>query len=796
MLMKNKLLILIITLFFFNDLVFAKEFIFKTKNLEIIDNGKIIYGGKGKVVTADGDLEINANKFEYDKELDILNTSGEGLLLINSKNLKINFDFLTIDQKKFLIKTNGVTKILDKKNNLIILSDSIIYDQKKLTIKSDTKSEIKDKFQNSYKVDNFFYEINKNLLKVNNLDFKDNANNTLKTSLAYINTKTNRIFGKDVNVELNNETFNKDNEPRLKGNSIINDANTATITKGIFTTCKRRDKCPPWQLSAETIQHDKKNKVINYKNALLSVYDFPVMYFPKFFHPDPTVKRQSGFLIPSVNNQNNSSNYLNTPYFLAISKNKDATFSPRFYSDDKILLQTEYRQANRESNHIADFSFFGEKNKSSKNHFFYKFDKILDFSSFENSKFDLKIQKTSNDTYLKKNKIMSEITTDEDILENTLKLNLYSNDISMNLESTVYENLNKNSSDRYEFILPKIDLVKKIENRTNLKGDFSFKSQNLIRNYETNIFEKSNINDLIFASYPKIFGVGFYNDYKFIVKNANTDSQKSSNHKDDENLYLSTLFQYNSTLPLINENNEYQNILKPKVSLKLAPSHTKDHKNKNTKIDASNLFSLNREIDNDTVEGGISLAYGSDYSIYDKINTREILSFKLANNFRFRENKDLPSNNQLGQKTSNFFTETKFNPYEFINVRYNSSIKNNLSDIAYENLITEFKVNNFVTTFDYVNENNTEDKNSYLTSTAKYVLDDSNNLSFSTRDNKTVDLTEYYNLVYQYKNDCLAASVEYNKEYYDDRDIDPSESIFFKLTIIPFGEASSPNLKN
>ena len=57
-------------------------------------------------------------------------------------------------------------------------------------------------------------------------------------------------------------------------------------------------------------------------------------------------------------------------------------------------------------------------------------------------------------------------------------------------------------------------------------------------------------------------------------------------------------------------------------------------------------------------------------------------------------------------------------------------------------------------------------------------------------------MTEYYNLMYQYKNDCLAASVEYNKEYYEDRDIKPSENIFFKLTIIPFGEASSPNLKN
>ena len=116
------------------------------------------------------------------------------------------------------------------------------------------------------------------------------------------------------------------------------------------------------------------------------------------------------------------------------------------------------------------------------------------------------------------------------------------------------------------------------------------------------------------------------------------------------------------------------------MSLKLAPPHTKDHKEKNTKIDANNLFSLNREIDNDSIEGGISLAYGSDYSIYDKENTRELLNVKLANNFRFKENKDLPTNNQLGQKTSNFFTETIFNPYEFFNIKYNSSIKNNLSD--------------------------------------------------------------------------------------------------------------------
>ena len=189
-----------------------------------------------------------------------------------------------------------------------------------------------------------------------------------------------------------------------------------------------------------------------------------------------------------IKNSTNSSDYLNTPYFFAISENKDATFSPRFYSEDQFLLQTEYRQANLNSNHHTDFSYFIKKDKNSKNHFFYKLDKKFNLTRFNENKLDLKIQKTSNDTYLKKNNIISNIVADKDVLENSINLDLYSNDMSINLESTVYEDLNKNSSDRYEYILPKIDVAKKIENRSNLNGEFTFKSQNLIRNFNTNIF--------------------------------------------------------------------------------------------------------------------------------------------------------------------------------------------------------------------------------------------------------------------------------------------------------------------
>ena len=792
--MKNSFIFLILNFIFLCSISIADTFIFETKNIEILKEENLIKSGKGKVYSSDRSLEISADKFEYFKNLDLLNAIGDGYAIIKSKDLSIEFNKASFDQKNLIIKAEENIKINLLNEKIFIETQEIIYNQKENFIKSNSKTFLKDSLGNRYYVDNFLFEVDKNILKIENLEFKDIKGNILKTKIAYLNTKSGKLFGKDVNLDLDNSTFDKNNEPRLKGNSITKDENITEITKGVFTTCKRRDGCPPWQMSAEKIQHDKAKQTIYYKDALLKVYDLPVIYFPKFFHPDPTVKRRSGFLIPTIKNSN-SENFLNTPYFFAIAENKDVTFSPRFYTDDKILLQTEYRQANSRSNHITDFSYFKEKDKDAKNHIFYEYDRNFDVGNFDDSNIDLKIQKTSNDTYLKSNKLKSELINDNNILENSLGLSFYSNDLSLTIDTTIYEDLNKNKKDRYEYILPKFNLSKKIRNNTNLNGNFSLNSQASIRNYNRNIYEKTNVNDLIFSSYPKITPKGFYNNYEFLIRNSNTDN-KNSSYKNNESVYLSSIFQYNSSLPLIKENNEFQKILKPKLTFKIAPTHTKDERNSENKIDISNVYSINRAGDNSSTEGGVSIAYGSDYSIFDKEKSSEIFNFKVANNFRFEKNDDLPRKNQIGEKTSNIFSEITFNPNEFFTTNYNSSMRNNLRDTNYENLITEFRVNNFVTTFDYLNENNTNAKNSYIQNKSTYSIDDNNSLSFSTRKNKSTDLTEYYNFMYQYKNDCLAASIEYNKDYYSDRDLKPDESVFFKLTIIPFSETSTPNLKN
>ena len=156
----------------------------------------------------------------------------------------------------------------------------------------------------------------------------------------------------------------------------------------------------------------------------------------------------------------------------------------------------------------------------------------------------MKIQQTSNDTYLKTDKLESVLINDDNFLENSLGLDLYSDDISISFNANVYEDLDKNDHDRYEYILPRIDLTKKIENKTQLNGEFTFKSQALVRNYDTNIYERKNINDLIFKSYPRITPNGFYNEYEFLIKNSNSFN-KNSSYKNHENLYLSSIFQFN-----------------------------------------------------------------------------------------------------------------------------------------------------------------------------------------------------------------------------------------------------------
>ena len=101
------------------------------------------------------------------------------------------------------------------------------------------------------------------------------------------------------------------------------------------------------------------------------------------------------------------------------------------------------------------------------------------------------------------------------------------------------------------------------------------------------------------------------------------------------------------------------------------------------------------------------------------------------------------------------------------------------------NINAKISINNFLTTFNFVEERNDLGSAQLISNVTEYKINDNSSLKFSTRRNKKINLTEYYNLSYEYQNDCLTAAIRFNKTFYKDKDLVPTEDLFFSITLIP-----------
>ena len=786
--MKNSTLIIFIIFYqiLFLSKGFSNEIEFNASEIEITNNQNLTIANNAVATIKDDGVIIEGVKIEYFKDRSLIIVySGKISKIDNS--LTINSDIFEyfIDEGKLDFVNNVYIK--DKKNNLIIYSDKINYDINNQIIFGQGNSKIIDEFNNTYDVSQFEYSAKNRIIKLSNTKVFDKNKNTIDLEIAFLDLIKKELVAKDIGLNFK-ISENSENEPRLKGRSLVSDENNTIVKKGTFTFCKKREKCPPWEMRADEIKHDKNKKIIYYKNASLKVYDQKVFYFPKFFHPDPTVKRQTGFLIPRLQDNSVTGLSLKLPYFIAVAENKDITLTPRFFNDDKFLLQSEFRQQNKNSDHIADISQFISNEKSSKGHLFYNLKKNYQSKNFDDIELDIKLEQVTNDTYLKAYKIESPIINSTSSLINSVGIDLYKENQTISTNLDVYEDLSKTNNDRYEYV-PNFSFSKIISD------NYSFRSSGYYKNYNTNITEKVIINSLEFNSISKYFDNGLVNENKFQVKNVNSEAKNSKKFKNKDTSSLVPTFQTNYTFPLQKQSEKFSKIITPKFSLKVSTPHTKDISKDDVKINYDNIYNINRLGSDEINEGGISATYGYEYTKIDKSNLNQKIKFGFANNLRLSQNKDLPANTNLGDKVSDFVGLIEYNPNENIKLDYNFSLKNNLVDQNYEIFGFEYYLKNLSTKFEYLNENNSDLKTSYLQNETRYSFNDNNSLIFETRENKEKNFTEYYNLIYQYQNDCLTAGVEYNKEYYSDQDLKPSENLFFKISIIPFGGFNTPNLK-
>lgn len=778
--MKNNFLLLIICFFIGTLSANSADLNIDSDNIKITKDTQIVLFNNNVKATDSKNNIFFADFAKFNKSLELLESIGKAKI-ITSENFEVNGNNIFFDNLKKVIYSNEKTKIIDTDGNEIFV----------------------DMF--NYSIDTgMFFSRGKILVK----DIKDNEYNF---SEIYINEKQNKIIGSDVKVFFKDENWkiNKDNDPRFFANSVIIANGKSTFDKGIFSFCKIREggKCPPWSLQSKKIEHDPSKKTIFYDNAVLKVYDFPIFYYPKFSHPDPTVKRRSGFLVPTFGVNSDVGSGITTPYYLAISKDKDFTFTPKFYVNENPLFLSEYRQEFKRSNLIIDNGYTqgyknttNKKTAGTKGHFFSKYE--IDFDSSENNNSNLKInlQRVSNDTYLKVHDINTELVSDDiEIISNNLEYEYQDNDIFFNANVSAFENLTIEDNSKYEYLFPYLTLEKNLITDSDL-GVFDLSSKFRVRNYDVSKQTEFVVNDINWKSNKWVNNQGFENELKSKIKLVNYNASDATAFKTEGyQSEISGAFGFLSKLGLykIDNQGKFQNTLTPKMLLRYAPGHMRNLTS-GSRLKYDNLFEINKIEEIDVIENGLSSAIGLDYAKH-KVNKDgslggKKLSFSIGQQINASENDDMPNVTSLNQRFSDVVGGTDYNVTEALKLNYNFSIDQNYSDINYNEIGAKYNIEKVKFNINYLEESNHIGSKEYITSDITYNMNNKNQLSFSTKRNMLTNSADFYNLSYDYINDCLKAGIVFRREFYTDRDVEPENNLIFRISIIPFGGIDSPPL--
>jgi LPS-assembly protein len=877
--MKNRLKSFILIFFYFfllsKNVNSNEPFIFNVTEIEILENGNQINGYKGGTATSKDGSIITADKFFFNKLTNILEVTGNVKYLDISNDIIITSDkaiYLKNDEKVFTLgnskavnenntitassleydKINNIFKAkknavaTDFKKDTTIYADEITYlknDEKVFTkgktralienkykfnsedvsyyrnlgdLISQKESSVEDESGNIYKVKNFNYNIDKEVLKGKEVQVlakvDGNKIDQYFFSEGFFNFKDKSHIAKETKIKTHKDVFgDKNQDPRIYGSSSFSDKNKTVISNGIFTSCKLNDNCPPWSIKAEKITHDKINKDMIYKNAILKIYDLPILYFPKFFHPDPSVKRRSGFLQPQFNNSETLGSSLYIPYFKTLGHDKDLTIKPTFFEKftkfekEKYILQSEFRKKGKNSSLIADFAFLRDYKSSTDtktknvNHLFLNYSNDLQNPNYLESKFEAQIEKVTNDTYLKvfQNNLFDTpvMPESQSTMNSNLKLYLEKEDQNLSTGIQVYENLGTKHSDRYQYTLPYYDFSKDLTSLISnnlISGTLNLYSSGTNKLSNTNNLRSTIVNDINYSSNDYLSKLGFKNNFQLYFKNLNAVGKNDTIYTSNTQINGMSILKIDTSYPLLKSQNTIKETLTPKISFRLNPGNNMDNYSGTSRnINVGNIFDINRLGLSNDFEAGKSLTFGINYK-FDQIednqsdNTKDkFLDLEIATVIRDQNENDIPTSSTINKKNSDLFGSINNQLYENVSLTYNFSLDNDMKTINSNSVNTEISINNFITTFNFIEQRNDIGSTHLLSNVTEYKINDSSSLKFSTRRNKKINLTEYYDLSYEYKNDCLTAALKFNKSFYQDNDLKPTEDLFFSITLIP-----------
>ena len=179
----------------------------------------------------------------------------------------------------------------------------------------------------------------------------------------------------------------------------------AVYTNGKFSPCIcdfEAGETPIWDLRSSKIHHDYQTNTIRHENVRMHILGLPFVFLPWIAHPDPSVSRRSGLLMPDVEFSEDLGTVVNSPIFVVLDETSDIEFRPKLTANRGNVLETRYRKL-WDKTDLKGSIFTGyvstfDKNREAVSAINMEMDSTIQ----NNWEVDLDLKRSSQDTFLRR----------------------------------------------------------------------------------------------------------------------------------------------------------------------------------------------------------------------------------------------------------------------------------------------------------------------------------------------------------------------------------------------------------
>jgi hypothetical protein len=321
--------------------------------------------------------------------------------------------------------------------------------------------------------------------------------------------------------------------------------------------------------------------------------------------------------------------------------------------------------------------------------------------------------------------------------------------------------------------------------------NLNFTSNFMSLNANTNQNKTTFINNLDYStaeSYNTNLGIG----YKFLTR-INNINYYSDFKTPNENLnsQINPVVGLDTSLPFAKLSKESEQYLIPRILTRYAPGKMTNATSNDTTLNTDNLFSINRMNSNVLIEKDFSFNIGLDWTwkeiITNKNNPSEA-GISIGQVIKFNEDPDMPTKSSLQNKNSDLVTKVNYLSPGNLDVTLKNTLDNGFNHVYYNDLNLKTFLNQGEINFNFYEINSHIGNERYAKANLISFLTENTKLIISTDRNLKTELTNSHKLAIENENECIRYGFYFQKNYSSNKDLMPATSIFFGVTLLPFGE--------